>query len=184
VYITTCIVRSLSLLPSNFGGGSIFTCETTTPSFFAIVEFRLILCTVGNFLLDAARRLKANRAVVVAMLTYGENAGDQFAALMDGNAETLRDQLAADLDTIEQEEDEMAAMLEILQQLAHDEAQVWLHPLAKFQHFQPLAQGQRLVPCLRHDHRFHQCHPSPWLLRRFRQSLCTQVKRARKYQQL
>jgi hypothetical protein len=55
--------------------------------------------------------------------TYGENAGDQFAALMDGNAETLRDQLAADLDTIEQEEDEMAAMLEILQQLAHDEAQ-------------------------------------------------------------
>jgi hypothetical protein len=53
---------------SNFGGGSIFTCETTTPSFFAIVEFRLILCTVGNFLLDAARRLKANRAVVVVMV--------------------------------------------------------------------------------------------------------------------
>jgi hypothetical protein len=36
----------------------------------------------------------------VAKLTYGDNAGDQFVALMDRNAETLRDQLAADLDTI------------------------------------------------------------------------------------
>ena len=54
-------------------------------------------------------------------LTYGENTGDEFAALMDGNAETLRDQLAADLNTIEQEEDEMAAMIEVLKQLTQDE---------------------------------------------------------------
>jgi hypothetical protein len=68
ISLRASFVLFLSYLPTLLGGGSIFTCETTTPSFFAIVEFRLILCTVGNFLLDAARRLKANRAVVVAML--------------------------------------------------------------------------------------------------------------------